>query len=97
MDLERRDFIDRANKWAEKKGYKPLTDSTFDHWKKEKLIPSPKSRGRGRGKGKAEFWSYRDYYQLLKIMQMREKGIIHKRDQKSKVSFVTSETKFLST
>lgn len=82
MPWTKYEILERANRWATKKKYMPLTEASLMEWKKEKIVPNPIPRGRGKGKGKAADWSCIAYYRILRIMQMRESGIIHRRDQR---------------
>lgn len=72
----------RANQWAEKQGFKPVSEASLLEWRKEGLVPPPSPHGLGRGMGKAEDWSWLAYRRVLKIIRMRSRGIIHRRDQR---------------
>jgi hypothetical protein len=75
-------LLERANRWAAKHGYEPVTEASLLEWKKEGLIPNPKPVGRGRGRGKAEEWTSLAYHRVLQILRLRANGIIHRRDQR---------------
>lgn len=83
MGWSKEELLIRANKWAEKYGYEPVTEDSFKKWKKEGLVPKPKRKGLGRGLGTARReWSWLAYRRIIRIIRMREQGIPYRRDQR---------------
>lgn len=76
------ELLERANRWAIKKGLPTVNRWTVLDWRREGLIPAPAPRGRGGGRGKAECWPTIAYWRILKLTKLQANGWKRRRDQR---------------
>ena len=79
---QRSELLDRANRWLSRRAEPPITDSMLLDWKKDGLIPRVGASSLGIGKGSAGGWNASTYRQLLRLLELRHRGIERRRDMR---------------